>query len=737
MMNWIYMPPWGVRAVACVAAGLAVLLAFRAFRERRSVRLRRQWPSVALRLCVIAGLVFVALNPTGLIARAVGAKPKMILLVDASASMAVKDVGGESRLGAALRTLREKSAWSALNSEFTLDTRSFDKTSRPVDLAQMTPEAAVGDASDIAGALSNAVSDLKNVKSQAGVLLVSDGRATTEGAVEAARLALAHSIPLWTWRLGGETPRYDLWIETSAVEILAFANTEVELSAALHEVGYPNRSFRVEALKDGEVIERKDVVPDPAQGVAAVTVQAKAPASGEHRYVFRVAPDGKEADTQNNERSVFLRVVGEKVRVLLAEGQPHWDTKFLVQCMKRDPRVDLTAVYQLGPNRRFGVISAGGKQRREDADLFPRTAQEMRGYDVILFGRGCEPFFREDTEDLLADFVAKRGGAIVFTRGKAYGGRFAALAKLEPVVWGGGLEQDVLLRPTGAGRESPVFELGASGKLDDLLERLPHLDQVSLTTGKKPLAVVLAAGATSAGESSEERTILFAYQRYGQGKIVTLNAAGLWRWAFREKGRDEDEAVYGRFWLSLLRWLLAGSDFLPGSDVALRSARRYYTDEQPMQFLVSTREISQETYRPRLTVSGPGRKVEMEPREQAGGEYTAEAGPFPPGSYQVVLHNNVGRPPELAMTVEVVSASVENRVLSADPEGMKRLAETSGGQELTATDVPNLPAVVKRWRAQRQISDEKASLWDRWWLLTGLLAAMGAEWYSRRREGLL
>ena len=44
----------------------------------------------------------------------------------------------------------------------------------------------------------------------------------------------------------------------------------------------------------------------------------------------------------------------------------------------------------------------------------------------------------------------------------------------------------------------------------------------------------------------------------------------------------------------------------------------------------------------------------------------------------MTLKNNVGKPAELAQTIEVLSASVENKELSADPETMRRLAEISG-----------------------------------------------------------
>src|SRR6185503_13555733 len=157
-----------------------------------------------------------------------------------------------------------------------------------------------------------------------------------------------------------------------------------------------------------------------------------------------------------------------------------------------------------------------------------------------------------------------------------------------------------------------------------------------------------------------EGPVLVAYQRYGQGKALSLNASGLWRWAFRESGQEESEVAYRRFWISLLQWLLSGSQFLPGSDVALTSARRYYTSEQPMQFLISTRNFDRGIYAPKLVISGPGKTVEVEPRSR-GESFVAEAGPFAPGTYRVALKNNVGKPAEVSQRVEVVSASVEKR----------------------------------------------------------------------------
>jgi len=722
-MNWTFAPWWSTRAIAVLAALLVILAVVRCWRERRG------FGSTFLRVVTLLALIALILNPQALLPRENPGKPKLIALFDTSDSMATRDVGNDSRFAGAARMLTNSATWKRLNENFVLELRRFERDARPIEPQQLTTALQLGDASDIGAVLATAASQQGEEKSQAGVLLISDGRATAPGVLDAAQLALARSVPVWTLCVGGAVPRHDLSIETASSEALAFRGAEVELVATLRAAGYPNRSFKVEVLNGDKVVEGREVIP-ATNGTARVSVRVKAPESGEHAYTFRVPAEPDESDTANNERTVFLRSVGEKVRVLIAEGQPHWDTKFLVQSLKRNPHVDVTAVYRLNANRHVAVVSTAGTETRAEKDLFPRTADALNAFDIIVLGRGAEAFFDAGTEQLLTDFVSKRAGSVVFARGKPYGGRYQALAKFEPIAWGEGSAPTLRLKPTDAARDNPIFDLGGNGNLDELLDRLPALDQSSVTLGEKPLSVVLATSANPDGP------VVLAYQRYGQGKALSLNASGLWRWAFREAGQEESETAYSRFWLSLMQWLISGSQFLPGADVSLTSARRYYTSEQPLQFVIATRNVDRSAYQPKLVVTGGERPVEVEPRPR-GEMFVAEAGPFAPGTYRVSLRNNFGKPAELSQNVAVVSASVEKRELSADRELMRQIAETSGGAVLNPDDLGRLDEVVRKWDAARQLAHRQRPIWDRWSVLVPMLALLGGEWWLRRREGLL
>ena len=152
--------------------------------------------------------------------------------------------------------------------------------------------------------------------------------------------------------------------------------------------------------------------------------------------------------------------------------------------------------------------------------------------------------------------------------------------------------------------------------------------------------------------------------------------------------------------------------------------------------MISTRNLDRAIYQPRIVISNATQNIEIQPR-QRGESFVAEAGPFAPGTYRVTLHNNVGKPAELSQNIEVVTASVEKKELSADPDLMRKLAELSGGAVIKAEDVARMPEVVRRWEASREISHRQQPVWDRWWFLAAVVVLLGVEWWFRRREGLL
>jgi len=694
-----------------------------------------------IRLSTILAVSGILLNPSVIDTNENEVKSNLVVLLDTSASMGTPDIDGRSRYDEAHKAVFSPQVLQSLTDGFNLEFYTFDKTVNSAGVSTIAAKAPEGRGSDLSGAIRNAVDVLSNKPQQpkgdtvSGILLVSDGRATSGEDTEAAQLALARSIPIWTLSLGGPVPPKDIRIETGSDEILAFGGTPAVLSGRVVQTGFADQSFRIELLEQDRVLQAMDILPAPG-GDGRFRFEVTAPRSGDHRYVIRVESQPGEANPWNNQRAVFLRAVGQKVKVLVAEGQPHWDTKFLVQALKRHDRVDLTAVYSLGGGRYSAIVSKEGKAHRESDNLFPQTTREFFDYDVIILGRHCEIFFGDQTEDMLTRFVAQRGGGLIFSRGKAYGSRFSALAKLEPVVWDERTDAKVIFKLSQMGRSHASFDTEFLAAAAGDTSTMPLLDRTQRTRGKKPLAKVLAFSGPANGKSGNGN-ILMAYHRYGQGRVMTLNTGGIWRWAFQDGSGSHHDGAYSRFWLSMIRWLLSTGDFMPGEDIALSTDRRHYSEDDAVTLTIATKELPHENYRPVMDVRGPSFSESIRPTADADGNYTAVLGPFAPGTYHVVLGNNIGHPAEIRTLVEVTAAETEFKELSADPDRMTRIARISDGESLTPGDIGRLPKIVRKWQQDRRLSDKPRSAWDKWWILLVVVGLLGGEWYLRRRKDLL
>ena len=619
MTQVLWLPPWPVLAILAGFAGLTLLSLWRMRREAAQASLKRQRLAVALRLVLLAALLVVAFNPTLVSLREQGTRPKLVVLVDASASMATADVAGQSRWAAGVAALEQCLADPAWRDRLDADVRTFGAHVAPAAAAQLARREPNELDSDLVGAIRQCALEQGDQPDQAGVLVLSDGRTTTAGAADAARLALARSTPLWTVALGGPRDDRNLRLTVNHNEILAFASDDVVIAATLEHPGYEQQLFNVELWRDGEKLQTIETTPDGTDGAvpglpgaelpgAVVHFKVQAPAQGEAAYTLKTPAQPGEADASDNQQTIYVRAIGDRVRVLMVEAQPGWDSKFLVQSLKRSRRVDLTALYRLNAKRQLAVIaSRGEEQRLENQDLFPRTAEAMDQYDVIILGREADSFFDEKTPELLLDYVSRRGGSVVFSRGKAYAGRSGVLSQLEPVVWDREQTQGVRPEATQAGEHTAVLSLSPDGDFQQLAERLPLLDAMQNTHGVKPLGVVLITGdaVRQDGNSGGGGGILMAYQPMGAGRVVTINADGLWRWAFGPKDGANDGQVYERFWLGLLRWLLSDGDFLAGRDVSIASRRRLYADNERVQLTVRLRHDDEQAP-PTLAVRAAG-----------------------------------------------------------------------------------------------------------------------------------
>jgi hypothetical protein len=137
-----------------------------------------------------------------------------------------------------------------------------------------------------------------------------------------------------------------------------------------------------------------------------------------------------ERELSNNEHSLRFRAITQKRRILILDGRPRWETRYLRNMFERDEQWEVNTVIA---GTRAGE---SGFARGDGAEQFPADQGKLETYDLIFFGEVPRSVWKGEELRWLREFVEKRGGAMIFvdgSRGYYAGYSETPLAPLFPV----------------------------------------------------------------------------------------------------------------------------------------------------------------------------------------------------------------------------------------------------------------------------------------------------------------
>jgi hypothetical protein len=739
-------------AIAGLAAVLAALIGFSYLRVRGRTGRWRAAILAAFRVVAVLAVLAVLLRPMREEPdRLTGDRPVFSILVDASASMKTDDVNGRPRYAAVAEGLRNAgpAIIEKLGERYELRFHTFAKGVNAATYQRISEAVAPsGTVTDIATALTEAA-NLSPGRKRGGVLLISDGRDNALGNVaQAATYLKSLNVPVWAVPVGAATQTKDVFVTARLNQNFLFVNQPATLRVTLSQTGYSDWYARVKLLREGTLVTTEQVM--LRNNTETIEFPIREEAKGVVQYRVDVEPLSGESDASNNERTVFARVVDEKTRVLLVEARPYWDSKFLLRTLQRDPNLELTCVFRVSPSKIFAVREKATddplvKTSVSQGVTVPRSKEELYEFDCVILGKGVDSLFSAQELDAFRDYVADHGGSLVFSRGRSFQGDHETLAALEPVTWGAEALRDTRFELTPEGKSSPVFAFGRALSPDAIIRELPEMVSVTEVEAEKSLSVIFARVASSedsAGTRVEQGLPIAAisYQRYGKGKVMSIGATGLWRWAFMPRELAELDDVYARFWGQLIRWLVSESDFLPGQEISFRTDQYAYNLGEAVRLRVRTKFVDTQALRPEVILRQPSGQeitvaVGLDP--EARDSYTASFVPESEGEFKASLRLNGEVKPEHDTRFTVYADSIENRFVAADPDLLRQVASVTGGETLQLDQLDRLPGKVSAYEEATRTNTRAVDAWDKMAVFAGLVGLLAIEWFIRRRSGLV
>jgi uncharacterized membrane protein len=739
------LPSWAL-ALLAVAALASVLLAWRGLRDEP--RRARRALLVALRVASAALALFLLVEPAVQLLQTARVRRRFAVLVDGSRSMGFPvEPGGPTRAEAAAALLaRERAALDRLAERVDVEWWSFAGDASPADAASAVP-APRGGRTDLLTALRTAAAGSRRL---AGALVISDGAdnaSMAEGLDGTAKTELkALGFPINVVATGTEPPR-DVAVERIAVDDFAFVRNTLTVEATLRVRGFGREEVEVVLRREGGVVASSRVRLEPGRDRYTVPLSFAPDATGTFVFTLEARPLPGEAIAGNNSRSFALRVIRDRVRVLLVAGRPSWDERFLRSLLKQDPNVDLVSFFILRQN-------ADNPGPQEDLSLIPFPVGEIFGpqlktFDAVIFQNfAWSPYRSLLIESFLPgirDYVLSGGAFAMLGGEQSFGqGRYgetpiAEILPVQPLDGVPPLEEEFRPRLTSEGRHHPIMRLAAGdGPNDAAWSALPALPGVNavraLPPGQGGAVLLEAPGVLLDGRPAP----VVAVREVGRGRTLAVATDSSWFWGFVAAESGRGGRAHQRFWLNALRWLVRD----PGSDaLQVEPDARAVEPGAPVGLTLSLRGAD----------AGPaaGRKVQVELVGEDGktavrgeattgvdGEARLELTPPAPGAYRVVARSDSGAAGEAgSAAVAVRGSGPEDADAAPRPELLRALADATGGG---SAELPGgaLPELALHDAERIEIGRRKdVPIWDRGWYLAALAATLAAEWVLRRRFG--
>ena len=751
--------------LAIVAAGLCIWYAL----QRPVACPRIAWNGILLLTAIaLAAVLIVLLNPIWLDPLPPpSGRPLLTILVDRSESMETEDCDDGSRFRFAATASNQ--IVNDLESIFDVRLMTFDEQVLPTSLDDLNDSSAQGAATDLQASIRESlVSD--RPQGQA-IMLVSDGVHNVgddDQVLKVVEMAKSWDAPIYTLTLGGRANVQDLEVNVPRSQELAFVGQSVPITVEVNQRGSVTDRVSVELLADGEPIDQREVRIEP-EGSATASFLITPPEIGHYQYQVKTTSYSTEATDANNSSTFQIRVVDDPVKSLVLEGKPYWDAKFLLRMLTSDPSLEVDCLVRLTTDRfmkRKLELSEINEQdtdessaesesediesklrfeRTEDVDFVNDAASvlqdytSLKDYQILVLGRETESYLTGDAIQNIRSWISHDGGCLICYRGEPVTESNQELARLLPVRWDhrarkSSNESRFRVQVTERGDDLSWLRIGGG----DVLAKLPSLTTSNETKSTKPLAVVLGRG-----EQARDSAPVLTYQPYGTGRVVVVEGAGMWRWAFLPPDFREHDSVYATLWQSLLRWVVTSGGLLPGEEISLQLDRVSFTEGEPIAAVLLRREQADVDLLPTVELRDQSGNIVTSsqpiPVGDEPGMYQVFLGQFEPGHYEAELSDV---PDEQhgsrSVQFDVLPDLREQLNVSARPELMKRISELSGGVTINADELSRLGEIIQQHIQQsREVQYRRIVAWDRWWVFSGILGIWCLTWIIRRRHGLI
>ena len=617
---WSHAPrSWQVFLFLAIAAALVYGVVWL---YRREAACPARWRAclAGIRVAVVLLLLVILLGPTLAVSVRRTVEPAILLLLDESLSMSIRDrysdddaaqraarVTGRDlgslradpptraelidRLLAAddnalIKSLAAKGRVQVMSFSDTVLLREAIGASAPSeeDLAPDAPRPLRGEpvpplnpqgpATNLARAMRDSLASVAGTP-VAAVVLVSDGQDTVADSPERVAAAFAdHRVPVFSVGVGDPAEPFNLRVSELWIPEAVSLADPFEIQAQVEARGAQLAEYQVELVVrapgdgagGGRVLARANVTLGPDAPRQTVTFEDRPQVAGRFVYAVRVPVGDREILDADNEKTAHMEVLDRKCKALLLAGGPTWDYRMLRNMLTRDKTVDLSCWLQ-------SMDAALPQDGDTPLKRLPDTPEALFVFDVVLIFDPDPDMLSDRWMSLLEQFVGVHGGGLIWMCGPKYSSHLLSLPRAQPMrdllpVSFGALDALLAAPQTRWTQEWPL-QIEAAGLDHPILRARPESERTRDFWKSAPGVYWCIPGATAKPAAQ----VLLAHSDPGLGSrqddrlrplpLLVLSHYGRGRTLYfgfdsTWRWRRSSESDFDRFWTQALRTAAEG-----------------------------------------------------------------------------------------------------------------------------------------------------------------------------------
>ena len=688
-----------------------------------------------LRLGAISLLVAFTLNPFLVSKKEHKLSTAIAVLLDTSQSMGQPEGPGKpTRLEQAKKLLIEGTnpLLKSLNERFNVRLYGVGESLRAIEVKELGDVEARG----MKGNLNEILKEISGKNALA--LLLSDGNLEwNEGP--------STNLPLLTIPLGNPEAYKDILIKSVKTPSLAFRGREVIIDVTIKSYGYTGLTLPVLLKEGGKLLSAKNVRINASPGEGTASLSFIPDEVGQKNLSLSIPQQFGESLASNNNLNLSLKVLRDKIRILMVSGSPSMNYRFMRTALKNDPSIDLLSFVILRtPSDTLNVPT--NEQSLIPFPVETLFSKEIKNFDLLIFDNFKYPLYLSLPHlESIREFLrggggfAMIGGPDVVNEGR-YG--MTPIGEILPVRF---TEKEVYRRDSPASirlsragvvhsiTRLPSDVMGDIGGDDarrlNFWREMPSLDGINLAEAK--------SSATTLLESADGISWpILVVSNYGNGRVLTLATDYSWKWYVGMVAKGKGNLAYLKFVDRMVRWLTKDPD-LNLVEITLPEGQRSAGQEIEARIKLREEDLSPNPRsRASFSVRDPdGVRIEtrLKPTGQKG-EYLGSFLPQKGGIYKLRIETSAGNLEESM----AVAGLLDRLDAAPDHEQLKKIAASTGGRFLvgSADLLREIEAYGKRGQ-HSFVEEKRLPLWATTYTLAILLALLGMEWYLRRKWGLI